>query len=35
MEFQIGLSFIAVSSIIYNILLVINKSYEEATELKK
>lgn len=35
MEFQIGLSFIAVSSIIYNILLIINKPYEEATELKK
>lgn len=35
MEFQIGLSFIAVSSIIYNILLIINKPHEEVTELKK
>lgn len=35
MEFQIGLSFIAISSIIYNILLIINKPHEEVTELKK
>ena len=35
MEFQIGLSFISISSIIYNILLIINKPHEEVTELKK